>query len=246
MVVFKEVRQGLAGFEGDQDQEDVAGERQIQRGVGSAMSVPVFLAGAGVSFVVVAVFHRPVPAHRLGRARLLVGGEAGEEVAGVAFLGLERVFLLRPVARNREGRTGPRQPGGDGGDRGEGPAPRPWLARLGRRVASKTRNRRSCTTSFNRLQSWSQASRPASSPCSRPRAALACRHCAAEWATRTSSLHNRWVWVSLLKSPDGFTSVGQHFPRRLSGKKFSPPLIGAFQLPAKRPARRTEFVSSGL
>ena len=53
MVEFKEVRQGLALLEGDQGQEDVAGERQIERSGGFAMAVPVFLPGAGVAFVVV-------------------------------------------------------------------------------------------------------------------------------------------------------------------------------------------------
>ena len=57
MVMFEEVSQGLAFLEGDQGQEDVAGERQIERGVGFAMAVAVFLPGAGVAFVVVAVFH---------------------------------------------------------------------------------------------------------------------------------------------------------------------------------------------
>ena len=42
MVEFKEVRQGLALLEGDQGQEDVAGERQIERSGGFAMAVPVF------------------------------------------------------------------------------------------------------------------------------------------------------------------------------------------------------------
>ena len=37
MVEFKEVRQGLALLEGDQGQEDVAGERQIERSGGFAM-----------------------------------------------------------------------------------------------------------------------------------------------------------------------------------------------------------------
>ena len=55
MVEFKEVGQGLALLEGDQGQEDVAGERQIERSGGFAMAVPVFLPGAGVAFVVVAV-----------------------------------------------------------------------------------------------------------------------------------------------------------------------------------------------
>jgi hypothetical protein len=86
------------------------------------MAVAVFLPGAGVALVVVAGFHRPVPTHGLGRALPLAGAQAGEEVAGVAFLRLERVVLLRPVALEGEGRAGARQAGVDGGDGGDGPA----------------------------------------------------------------------------------------------------------------------------
>ena len=57
MVMFEEVCQRLAFLEGDDGQEDVAGEREIERGVEFAMAVSVFLPGAGVAFVVVAVFH---------------------------------------------------------------------------------------------------------------------------------------------------------------------------------------------
>lgn len=122
MVAFEEVRQRLAFFKGDQRQQDVAGERQIEGGVGFAMAVPVCLPGAGVALVVVAGFHRPVPTHRFCRALLFAHGEAGEEVAGVAFLRLERVVLFRPVALDREGRAGPRQSGVDRRDRGNGTA----------------------------------------------------------------------------------------------------------------------------
>jgi len=123
MVLFEKVCQRLAFLEGDEGQEDVAGERQIERGVGFAMAVAVFLPGAGVAFVVVAVFHRPVLANRVCRARFFVRSEAGEEAAGVAFLGLERVFFLRPIAPHRDRRAGARQPGVDGGKGGDGPAP---------------------------------------------------------------------------------------------------------------------------
>ena len=119
MVMFKEVCQRLAFLEGDDGQENVAGEGEIERGVGFAMAVPVFLPGAGVALVVVAVFHGPVLANCVGRARLFVGAEAGEEEAGVAFLRLERVFLLRPIALDRDGRAGAKQPGVDGGNGGD-------------------------------------------------------------------------------------------------------------------------------
>jgi hypothetical protein len=49
-------------------------------------------------------------------------GEAGKEVAGVAFLGQEWVALLQPVAPHRDGRAGTGQSGGDGGNGGDGPA----------------------------------------------------------------------------------------------------------------------------
>ena len=76
MVAFKEVRQRLALFKGDQRQQDVAGERQIERSGGFAMAVPIFLPRTGVAFVVVAVFYRPVPARRLVRTFLFVHSEA--------------------------------------------------------------------------------------------------------------------------------------------------------------------------
>ena len=122
MVSFKKVPQGLALLKGDEGQKHIAGQRQIERGVGFAMAVAVFLPGAGIAFVVVAVFHRPVSAHGAGRAGSFLDREAGEEVAGVAFLRLERVFLLRPVALDRDGTAGSRQPGADGGDGGHGSA----------------------------------------------------------------------------------------------------------------------------
>jgi len=122
MVMFEEVCQRLAFFERDEGQEDVAGECEIERGVGFAVAVAVFLPGAGIAFVVVAVFHRPVLANRACRARFFVYGKAGEEEAGVAFLGLERVFLLRPIALDGDGRAGAGQSGVDGGDGGEGAA----------------------------------------------------------------------------------------------------------------------------
>lgn len=83
MVVFEEVCQRLALLKGDDGQEDVASEGQIERGIGFAMAVPVFLPGAGVPFVVVAVFHGPMLADGVGGAGFLVGGEAGKEEAGV-------------------------------------------------------------------------------------------------------------------------------------------------------------------
>ena len=89
MVEFEEVDQGLALLEGDQGQEDVASERQIERSGRFAMAVPIFLPGTGVAFVVVAVFHRPVPVRRRGRTLLFVHSEANDKVVQVALLRLK-------------------------------------------------------------------------------------------------------------------------------------------------------------
>ena len=123
VVMFEEVSQRLAFLEGDEGQEDVASEREIERGVGFAMAMAVFLPGTGVALVVVAVFHGPVLAHRVCGAGFFLGGEAGEEKAGVPFGRLARVFFLRPIPLDRDGRTGARQTGGDWGNGGNGPAP---------------------------------------------------------------------------------------------------------------------------
>jgi len=68
MVVFEELRQGLTVFKGDDGQEDVASEGQIEGGIGFAMAVSVLLPGAGVAFVVVAIFHGPMLAAGVGGA----------------------------------------------------------------------------------------------------------------------------------------------------------------------------------
>ena len=87
------------------------------------MAMAVFLPGTGVAFVVVAVFDGPVLAYRVCGAGFFLGGEAGEEAAGVPFGRLERVFLLRPITLDRDRRAGTRQSGGDWGNGGDGPAP---------------------------------------------------------------------------------------------------------------------------
>ena len=43
VVELEEVCQRLALLEGDEGQEDITGERQIERGIGFAMAVSVFL-----------------------------------------------------------------------------------------------------------------------------------------------------------------------------------------------------------
>ena len=133
VVELEEVCQRLALLEGDEGQEDVAGEREIERGVGFAVSVSVFLPGTGIALVVVAIFHRPVLANRVCSARFFLCREAGEEAACVAFRRLERVFLLRPIALDRDGRADARQPGVDRGNGGDGTATQvqaPMLALL--------------------------------------------------------------------------------------------------------------------
>lgn len=122
MVEFEEVGQRLAFFKGDDGQKDVAGKREIEGGVGFAMTVSVFLPGAGVALVVVAVFYGPVLANRARRAVFFLRREAGEEDAGVVFLGLKRILFLRPIALDGDGRAGARQAGVDGRDGGEGGA----------------------------------------------------------------------------------------------------------------------------
>ena len=122
VVDLEVVGQGFAFLEGDEGQQDVAGQRQIERGVGFAMAVSVFLPGAGVALVVVAVFHRPVLANGSGRAGFFLDWEAGEEKAGVVFRRQKRILFLRPIAADGDGRAGARQPGVDGGDGGDGGA----------------------------------------------------------------------------------------------------------------------------
>lgn len=83
VVVFEEVCQRLTFLEGDDGQEHVAGEGEIERSVRFAMAMPVFLPGAGVAFVVVAIFYGPMLADGVGGAGFLVGAQAGKEEAGV-------------------------------------------------------------------------------------------------------------------------------------------------------------------
>ena len=81
--MFEEMSQRLPLLKGDEGQEDVAGEGEIERGVGFAMAVPVLLPGAGVALVVVAVFHGPMLTGGVGGAGFLVGAEAAKEEAGM-------------------------------------------------------------------------------------------------------------------------------------------------------------------
>ena len=57
VVEFEELGQRFAFLEGDDGQKDVASEGKIERGVGFAMAMAVFLPGAGVAFMMIAIFH---------------------------------------------------------------------------------------------------------------------------------------------------------------------------------------------
>lgn len=124
MVVFKELRQRFSVLEGDDGQEDVAREGQIERGVRFAMAVPVLLPGAGVAFVMVAVFHGPMLAGGVGGAGFLVSIEAGKEEAGVGFLGRQWIAFFGPVTLKGDGRAGTGQPSANWGNGGHGTATR--------------------------------------------------------------------------------------------------------------------------
>jgi hypothetical protein len=75
MVMFEKVREGLSVFEGDESQENVPGECEVEGGVGFAVAEAVLLPGAGVALVVIAVFHGPMLAGGTGGSRLLSGAQ---------------------------------------------------------------------------------------------------------------------------------------------------------------------------
>ena len=115
VVKLEEVGEGLALLEGDDGKQGIAGEGQIESGLGSSMPVPVFLPGGGVAFVVVAVLDAPVLADSLSGTGFFFPPQAGEEDAGMAFEGL-RFFLFAPVALHGHGATGTGKSGRDRGD----------------------------------------------------------------------------------------------------------------------------------
>lgn len=55
VVKLEEMREGFALLEGNDGEQGIARECQIESGLWSSMAVPVFLPGGGVAFVVVAV-----------------------------------------------------------------------------------------------------------------------------------------------------------------------------------------------
>jgi len=93
VVKLEEVREGFALLGGNDGEQGVACERQIESGPWS--SVPVFLPGGGVAFVMVAILDAPVFASGLGGTGFFFPPQAGEEDAGVAF-GRLRFFLFAP------------------------------------------------------------------------------------------------------------------------------------------------------
>lgn len=115
VVKLEEVGEGFALFEGNDGKQGIAGERQIQSGLGPSMAVPVFLPGGGVAFVVVAVFNAPVSACGPCGTGFFLCPKAGKEDAGVA-PGRLGLFLFAPIALNGHGGAGTRQSGRDWGD----------------------------------------------------------------------------------------------------------------------------------
>ena len=94
MIKLEEVSEGLSLLKGNNGQQGVAYESQVQSGVGSAVAMMILLPGADVAFVMIAVFDAPVLAGRLGGERFLFGAETGKENAGVVSLSIIVETLL--------------------------------------------------------------------------------------------------------------------------------------------------------
>ena len=115
VVKFEEVGEGLALLERNDGKQGISREGQIERGFWPAMPVAVFLPGAGIAFVVVAVLDAPVFADGLGGTGFFFRIQAGEEDARVAFEDL-RLLLLEPITPHGHCAAGTRQSGADRGD----------------------------------------------------------------------------------------------------------------------------------
>lgn len=109
VVALEVLREGLSRLEGDQRQEPIARERQIERGLGSAVTVLILLPGARVAFPMIAIFHTPVPADGFDTAVFLHTRQAGEEPAGMGFFGRLGLFLFTPAALHAQDRAQVRQ-----------------------------------------------------------------------------------------------------------------------------------------
>jgi hypothetical protein len=96
MVEFEKMGQGLAGLEGNDGKEGVAGQCKIEGGPGPSMAVPVFLPGGSIAFMVIAVFDAPVPTGGVAGSGFLFGPQTGKEDTGVV-LGECRLLFFGPV-----------------------------------------------------------------------------------------------------------------------------------------------------
>src|SRR4051812_44009568 len=84
-------------FKGDQGQECIAGQGEIESGVGPAVTVIVFTPSAGVTFPVIAIFHTPVSADSLDAALALDRGQARYEPPGVDLFVAVLACLFAPA-----------------------------------------------------------------------------------------------------------------------------------------------------
>ena len=115
VVKLEEVGERLALFEGNDRKQGIAREGEIQSGLGSSVTMAVFLPGAGITFVVVAILDAPVFTDSPGGAGFFCHSKAGEKDAGMAFESLG-FFLFAPVALHGDRRASAGQSRGDGRD----------------------------------------------------------------------------------------------------------------------------------
>ena len=116
---FEAVGQGQALLEGDEGQQRIARQGQLECRFGSAMTMGVFLPGGNVAFVMVAVLDTPVLPDGLGGAGSFLLPQAEEENARMV---LDRLgcFLFAPVALHNHRGAGPGQSGRDRREGGHG------------------------------------------------------------------------------------------------------------------------------
>ena len=108
-------------IEGNDGQQGVASEGEIQSGFGPSMPVTILLPCGGVPFVMIAIFDRPVLAHGSGGACFFFRVKAGEEDTCMALQSLFGIALASPIASHEHHGTGAgqscahRRDGGEGG-----------------------------------------------------------------------------------------------------------------------------------